>query len=111
MFRVAALLQALINLDSEIDIRKHPAATVFQNQGLIAVSPDDAGVVADHDHRAVLARHEQRIIAFLVETMIADGQHFVDQKILEVDRQRHGKCEPHLHAAGIVFHRQEQLPA
>src|SRR6266436_3725804 len=99
---LSVLLQALIDLDREIQIREHPAAPVLQHEGLIAVSSDDVSVVADHDHRAVLARQEQRVVTLLMEAVITNGHHFVNQKAFEVDSQRHCKCKPNLHAAGIV---------
>src|SRR6266436_5419597 len=77
---LSVLLQALIDLDREIQIRKHSPAPVFQHDGLIAVSSDDVRVVADHDHCAILTRHEQRVVTLLMEAVIADRHHFVNQK-------------------------------
>ena len=51
-------LQTLINLYRKIDVRKNATAAILEYQCLIAVTPDNIGIVADHDHGAVIAFNE-----------------------------------------------------
>src|SRR5581483_9195347 len=41
----------------------------------------------------------------LVEPLITNGKHFINQQNVRVDVDRHGKAEPGVHARRIVLHR------
>ena len=45
----------------------------------------------------------ERVHALLLEALVADGEHLVEQQDVEVDLDRDRVREPHLHPRGVVL--------
>ena len=63
-------------------------------------------LVADQKHGAAALRDFADLAeTFLLKCRVANCEHLVYDEHFRVQMRRHGKCEPHLHAARIVFDR------
>ena len=84
--------EAFFDGGEEVEFSSHHDA------GIVAVGFDEVGVVGDHDHRAVAAFLEEFDLAALAESVVADGNDFVDEVAVEFDDHREGEGEAGAHA-------------
>ncbi len=80
-----------------IDPVKRMQFSFGEHGGAGAMLPDKFRVMRHQDHGPVLALFEQLYLAFAVKAAVAHGNDFVDEKTVEVYRQRQGKGQtgPH----------------
>ncbi len=65
----------------------------------------DVGSVRDDDDRpAFLLELMDPLHALLLEALVSDGQHLVDEEDVRVDVDGDGEAEPHVHARGVEAH-------
>ena len=46
----------------------------------------------------------------LLEGLVADAEHLVDEQDLGLEERRDGECQPHVHAARVPLHRRVDEP-
>src|SRR5436305_1228097 len=98
-------LERGIDADREIEIREFAPVAVFEDQRRAAIFPYDARIVAYENHRRVTPVAEQRVVALLMEALIAHRDDLIDQETIEIDRESQREGQPGAHARGIIFHR------
>ena len=77
-----------------------------QHDGPRAQVADGRHVVAHEQHRAPVGRDVAHLAQALpLKFDVAHCQHFVDDQDLAAQVRRHGKREPHVHAAAVMLHR------
>ena len=77
---------------------------MLEQHRAVAEALDRVEVVADEDDRlSLLAEALERREALLLELLVADREHLVEQEDVEVDLDRDRVGEPHLHARREVL--------
>src|SRR3954469_11533596 len=83
---------------------ERPHLSALDQQRAVAVVRDRVEVVADEHHRLAFgAEALERDHALLLEALVADREHLVEQEHVEVDLDRDRVREPHLHARREVL--------
>ncbi len=62
-----------------------------------------------HDECSLFTTLKQLLLAFFLETCIADGDEFIDQVAIELNSQRQAKGKPGAHTRRVVLYRLLQL--
>ena len=79
---------------------------VPQQNGPRAEASDGRHVVADEQHRAAVGRDIAHLAEALpLEVEVAHREHFVDDQDFAAQVRRHGKRQPHVHAAAVMLDR------
>ena len=84
---------------------QHQAALI-QHDGFFGQAQDGRHVVADKEHRAAFLGHIAHLAqALALEFGVPNGQDFIDHQDFGLQVGCHGKSQPQIHPAGIVFDR------
>src|SRR5207248_7663351 len=91
--------QSLVLPDDLVRIADHHRLAALEQQHAITNALDRLEVVANEDDRLPLAPDPfERFEALLLEGLVANGKHLVEEKDVEVDLDRDRICKSNLHA-------------
>ena len=78
---------------------------MIQPDGIVAEAFDEAERVRHQQDGLAAAFEFRELVETLVgETLVADGQHFIDQEHVRIDVNRHRKPQAHVHARRVRLH-------
>src|SRR3954453_9584765 len=98
------VLATEVGVDHLVGRPERPHLPALDQQRAVAVVRDRVEVVADEHHRLALgAEALERDHALLLEALVADREHLVEQEHVEVDLDRDRVRKPDLHAGREVL--------
>ena len=104
--RVAREEDAAVGVERRVRRAVEGDLARFEHETALAQALHGVAVVADEQQgRAVVEHALDALVAGELKARVADGQRFVEDEDLRLDRRRHGEGEAHVHAARVDLHR------
>ena len=96
-----------VRLDDGLDGARHRDPAVLEQDAVVAELAQRPHVVADEQDGPAVPRGDVAHLpeAFLLEGVIADREHLVDDQDLRLEVRRHRERQADEHAAGVTFYR------